>query len=387
MDTEQLLQEYKKQLQEGNEIDAKNYCRIILQKVSRTYALTIRSLGQPFREPVLIGYLLCRIADTYEDTDKVPYEKKRDALEAFKGIFTGALSLENAIKTIQEIVSPYFSLDDDEEFLAIYLVPVFKQYYSFDSDIQKIVARTVIEMVEGMMETIKKQYEQGEVGTDTEEELDQYMYYVAGTVGNLLTDLFAYHSPWITKKLHRKLCSYNESFGRALQLTNIIKDAMGDLKRGVSFIPKDLARQYKVAPDKLHLPEHREQAHKVMSRLIVKAVGDLNKAMEYTLLIPKGEPRVRLFCVMPVLFAIKTLEVAMKNDDLLDPDKKVKITRDTVKKTLRFITVNCLWDYQLVKEYMKSVKVIEDGLGVTIQHNFKNNPVLPIVSVDSQPAQ
>lgn len=383
MDKEQLLECYKKQLQSGESTDAKNYCRTILQKVSRTYALTIRALGQPFREPVLIGYLLCRIADTYEDTDKVPYAQKYEALETFKKIFTNETSLEEAITKIREIVTPYFSLDDDEEFLAIFLEPVFEQYYSFSNEIQKIVARTVIEMVEGMMTTIKKQHEQGEVGTDTEEELDQYMYYVAGTVGNLLTDLFAYHSPWITKKLHRKLCTYNESFGRALQLTNIIKDAMGDLKRGVSFIPKDLARQYKVAPDKLHLPEHREQAHKVMSKLIVKAVGDLNKAMEYTLLIPKGEPRVRLFCVMPVLFAIKTLEVAMKNDDLLDPDKKVKITRDTVKKTLRFITVSCLWDYQLVKEYMKSVKVIEDGLGVTIEHNFKNNPILPIVSVDA----
>lgn len=381
MDKEQLLQEYKRELKEGKSIDSRNYCRVILQKVSRTYALTIRSLGQPFREPVLIGYLLCRIADTYEDTDKVPYELKYEALKTFKSIFTADATPGSAVSKIREIVLPYFSTSDDEEFLATYPEPVFDRYYSFNTEIQKIVARTVIEMVEGMMATIKKQHEQGEVGTDTEDELDQYMYYVAGTVGNLLTDLFAYHSPWITKKLHRKLCTYNESFGRALQLTNIIKDAMGDLKRGVSFIPKDLARQYKVAPDKLHLPEHREQAHKVMSRLIVKAVGDLNKAMEYTLLIPKGEPRVRLFCVMPVLFAIKTLEVAMKNDDLLDPDKKVKITRATVKKTLRFITVNCLWDYKLVKEYMKSVEVIQQGLGVAIEHNFRNNPILPIVSV------
>lgn len=381
MDKELLLKEYKELIRDGKEVDTKKYCRYILQKVSRTYALTIRALGQPFREPVLIGYLLCRIADTYEDTAEIPFELKHEALEIFKAIFTGKKNLDEALSRINEIVSPYFSFDDDEEFLATYLAPVFDRYYTFDVEIQKIVARTVIEMVEGMMDTIKKQYEQGEVGTDTEEELDQYMYYVAGTVGNLLTDLFAYHSPWIGKKLHRQLCSYNESFGRALQLTNIIKDAMGDLKRGVSFIPKDLAREYKVAPDKLHLPEHREQAHKVMSRLIVKAVGDLNKAMEYTLLIPKAEPRMRLFCVMPVLFAIKTLAVAMKNDDLLDPDKKVKITRADVKQVLRFITINCLWDYQLVKEYMKSVKIIEEGLGVEIEHNFKNNPVLPIVSV------
>lgn len=381
MDTDILLNNYRADIIAGKEIDAKKYCRIILQKVSRTYALTIRSLGQPFREPVLIGYLLCRIADTYEDTDQIPFELKYECLNLFKQIFTKDIPCDDAIKRIHEIVTPYFSDEDYEEFLATYLEPVFEQYYSFNNEIQKIIARTVIEMVEGMMATIKKQHEQGEVGTDTEDELDQYMYYVAGTVGNLLTDLFAYHSPWITKKLHRKLCTYNESFGRALQLTNIIKDAMGDLKRGVSFIPKDLARQYKVAPDKLHYPEHREQAHKVMSRLIIKAVGDLNKAMEYTLLIPKGEPRVRLFCVMPVLFAIKTLAKAMKNDDLLDPDKKVKISRDDVKKTLRYITVNCLWDYQLVKEYMKSVKEIEGGLHVTIEHNFKNNPILPIVSV------
>lgn len=375
------LKNFKESIKNGEVVPARKFNKLILQKVSRTYALTIRALGEPFREPILVGYLLCRIADTYEDTASMPFEQKYEALEQYRKIFTDNTQYESALKAIYDIVSPHFSFDDDEEFLATWPQTVFERFFNFPKDVQAIMTRTVIEMVEGMQETITKQHELGQVGTETEDELDQYMYYVAGTVGNLLTDLFEYYSPWIGKKLHAKLVTYNESFGRALQLTNIIKDAMGDLKRGVSFIPKDLAREYKVAPEKLHFPEHKEQAHQIMSRLIVKAVGDLNKAMEYVLLIPKSEPRMRLFVVMPVLFAIKTLAVAMKNDDLLDPDKKVKITRADVKETLRYITLNCLWDYKLVKEYLKSVKIIESGLGVEIPNNFRKVPLLPIINV------
>jgi farnesyl-diphosphate farnesyltransferase len=44
------------------------WCDAALPRVSRTFALNIRLLAGTFREAVSIGYLLCRAADTLEDS-------------------------------------------------------------------------------------------------------------------------------------------------------------------------------------------------------------------------------------------------------------------------------------------------------------------------------
>jgi farnesyl-diphosphate farnesyltransferase len=376
---EQILEKLKKSLLAGEKINTKLFNRLILTKVSRTYALTIRALGEPFREPVLIGYLFCRIADTYEDSEILSVEEKTEALNNFRELVASDGNELKYLGKIREICKK-FNENDDEEFLALHPEPVFERYRTFPADVKKIMIATINEMIAGMQKTVLRQSSQTQIGTKSIEELEEYCYFVAGTVGNLLTDLFKYYSPWINEKLYEQMCEHRHAFGEALQLTNIIKDAMGDLKRGVSFIPRDLAAQNGVALDKLYLPENREQAQKVMNDLIIKAVKSLNRSLLYCILIPKQEPRMRMFLIMPVLFAIKTLAVAVENSEqLLSPDGKVKITRDDVKKTIKFITLNCIWDYQLVVAYEKDLKRIEKALGVEIEIPFKKAGILPIV--------
>src|SRR5690606_3005236 len=65
----------------------------------------------------------------------------------------------------------------------------------------------------------------------TEADLDQYCYYVAGTVGEMLTGLFATDreisapsSAWMTR--------HSIDFGLGLQMTNVIKDVTEDFARG-----------------------------------------------------------------------------------------------------------------------------------------------------------
>ncbi|MGM0462834.1 MAG: phytoene/squalene synthase family protein [Fibrobacterota bacterium] len=387
MKIEKKLNIFKKNIVEGRDINETVYCRLILHKVSRTYALTIRSLGQPFREPVLIGYLLCRIADTYEDSPLLTLDEKIAALDNYRAYFRSVTpsgeQKKDVCDALYSITHATFSLADNEEFLATFPGPVLTRYETLPEDVREIICQTVTEMVAGMKKTVIQQNHRGEVGTETEKELDQYCYYVAGTVGNMLTSLFAHYSPWISTQAYENIRPYNADFGRALQLTNIIKDAMGDLRRGVSFIPKDLARRYNVSLYHMHQKKNRQQGHEVMKNLIMKALKDLNRAMEYCILLPKAEPRIRIFCMMPVLFAIKTLEAAAQNDDLLNPDKKIKISRDEVKRTIRFLFLNCLWDYQIITEYLDVLSSIEAILGIQIPHNFVFEKNIPVVHLKS----
>jgi len=374
-----VLEKLKVEILKGEKTDAKLFNRLMLKKVSRTFALTIRALGEPFREPVLVGYLLCRIADTFEDSEKLSAEEKTAALENFRLFFLSEGKDEQYLKNIREICTAFTS-DDDEEFIALYPDTVFERYRAFPANAKKAMINTVCEMVEGMKKTVVRQNEATEIGTKSLEELEEYCYFVAGTVGNMLTDLFYGFSPWINEKLYEQMSEHKTAFAEALQLTNIIKDAMGDLKRGVSFIPRDLAQQYGVNLEKLYLPENRKQAQEVMNVLIKKAVKSLNRALLYSILIPKQEPRMRIFCVMPILFAIKTLAVAVENtDDLLNADGAVKVNREDVKKTINFVALNCVWDYQLVVAYEKDLKRIEKALGIQIEIPFKKAGFLPIV--------
>lgn len=377
---DETLEKLKKSLIAGEKINAKLFNRLILTKVSRTYALTIRALGEPFREPVLVAYLFCRIADTYEDSEVLSVGEKIDALNNFRELLASDGNELQYLENIRKICGDKFDENDDEEFSALHPEPAFERYRTFPEGVKKIMTSTINEMIAGMQKTVLRQETQNQIGTKSIEELEEYCYFVAGTVGNLLTDLFHYYSPWINDKLYEQMSEHKTAFGEALQLTNIIKDAMGDLKRGVSFIPRDLAAQNGVSLDELYLPENREQARKVMNTLIVKAVKSLNRSLIYCILIPKQEPRMRMFCVMPVLFAIKTLAVAVENSEqLLSPEGKVKITRDDVKKTIKFITLNCVWDYQLVVAYEKDLKRIEKALGIEIEIPFKKAGILPIV--------
>ncbi len=60
----------------------------LLEKTSRTFALSIPVLPEPTRREVMIAYLLFRIADTFEDAAHWPPEKRIAAIGDFNALLT-----------------------------------------------------------------------------------------------------------------------------------------------------------------------------------------------------------------------------------------------------------------------------------------------------------
>ena len=60
-----------------------SYQEQALPGVSRTFALTIPELPGDLRRVVTNAYLLCRIADTIEDDNSTPPERRAELLEEF----------------------------------------------------------------------------------------------------------------------------------------------------------------------------------------------------------------------------------------------------------------------------------------------------------------
>jgi farnesyl-diphosphate farnesyltransferase len=168
----------------------------------------------------------------------------------------------------------------------------------------------------------------------TIDDLDRYCWYVAGTVGHLLTELFRLHDPHIDAARHARLKQLATGFGLGLQLVNIIKDVADDRQRGWSYVPAALCRAHGLEPDHLLDPARTAQATAVMAELVAHARANLDQALDYCCTLPRSAWRLRLFCLTPHYFAVQTLALAERDPRLLDPAHKVKITRGQVRSTI-----------------------------------------------------
>ena len=74
-------------------------------------------------------------------------------------------------------------------------------------------------------------------------DLDDYCYYVAGVVGEMLTDLFCEYSPEIGRQ-RAALSALAASFAQGLQMTNILKDVWEDRSRGACWLPQEVFTRY-----------------------------------------------------------------------------------------------------------------------------------------------
>lgn len=304
------------------------FCRAMLPRVSRTFALCIRFLPPGVEYAVLVAYLLCRIADTIEDTIHLAPEEKRNLLAHF------ARCLEESGPDAGPIQDAFASLQSDDERLVVEADRVLREYRGLPAAQRDAIRPWVGEMCSGMASFVDAGGPGQLAALGSVEELDRYCYYVAGTVGHLLTALFWQHHGKGTAERRARLEALATSFGLGLQLTNIIKDIADDRQRGRSYVPRQLTELVGINPEQIQDTGHRDESRAVMEVLIRKAERHLRDALDYCIALPRSQYRIRLFCLTSLYFAVRTLHRARHDPRLLDPAHKVKITRAEVYRTV-----------------------------------------------------
>lgn len=342
---------WKRSLSEGRVADPAAFAEFILAKVSRTFALNIRVLPARLRRQVLLAYLFCRMADTLEDDgDLIPHEKIA-LLEAFRGLFPPAPGTPERMEEFVRAVPAHWGSGERwDRLLVFHCRWILPQLREFPDPAVKAISACVHEMCDGMIRFTRRQEETraGGVLIGSLKDLDDYCYFVAGTVGNLLCDLFALHSPLISKKRAKALKSLSVSFGLGLQLTNILKDIHDDRERNISYLPQDLLAAHGLNQASFLSPEGREQAAEVLENLIRKAKTHLEDALAYSCLLPRLEPRLRLFCLWPLFMAAETLVLLAGNRHAVRDTAKLKISRETVGAIVRRTSLAC-WSNELIR--------------------------------------
>ena len=338
--------------------DDRAWCAAMLPKVSRTFAACIQLLPPPLSHQVLIAYLLCRIADTVEDTADLPVGEKQRLLAHFRAC------LEEDGPDAAPLATAFANARDDDETLTREAQRTLAEFRRLPAAQRAAIRPWVQEMCDGMADFARRHGlacpgRLEALGDLTE--LDRYCYYVAGTVGHLLTELFRLHHHRVTDRHYQKLKALSTSFGLGLQLTNIIKDVTDDRSRGWSFVPRQLCSIAGITPEELLEPGRRAQAQQVMAALIAKAKHHLDDALTYCISLPRSQYRVRLFCLTPLFFAIRTLRLAAQDPRLLEPGHKVKITRAEVYRTIR-VTFLVAPNNHLVRAYYRQLSGTRRGM-------------------------
>ena len=293
--------------------------RDLLRITSRTFALGIERLPRILCDATTIAYLLLRVSDYLEDNEEMESGEKVILLN----LWTNILREEEKVEILGGKLTNA-NTDNPDAIVAQHSREILQHLHSLPYEVQEIIVHHVINSTQGMARWTK----QGPTVRD-EKDLDDYMFEVAGRVGYLITQLFAWYSVTIRRK-EKEIMPLAREFGLALQTVNVIRGIREDYDRGWVYIPQKFILDMGLTKEQLFDPEHREQALKVLDMMTDKAERHLRQALQYVKSLPWWQHGIRLGCIFPLMFAIRTLAVSRHNVQVFESE--AKMTRAEVKK-------------------------------------------------------
>ena len=299
------------------------YQEAILQGVSRTFALTIPQLPDQLRDVVGNAYLLCRIADTIEDEPELSSEQKQILSERFIEVVAGRENAEPFARDLGALLSS--STTASEHDLIANTDRVVRITGRFRPVQRDILERCVKIMAHGMFEF---QRNASADGLHDLSHLNRYCYYVAGVVGEMLTELFCDYSEEINAQ-REDLLALSVSFGQGLQMTNILKDMWDDRGRGACWLPRDIFHAAGCDLSLLSVGEPSPAFIKGLFELVAIARHHLADALRFITLIPRRETGIRKHCLWALGMALLTLR-RIHAKPTFQSGQEVKISRRSV---------------------------------------------------------
>ncbi len=294
----------------------------MLRSVSRTFALSIEQLPGVLSDAVSVSYLLLRVSDCLEDHGSMPPVRKAELLRLWADVLDQGRAVADLTGRIGDLDGT-----DPEVYVAQHAARVLEMLRQLPDPIQEAIIARVAKTSRGMA----RWQEHGPFVRD-EAELDDYMHEVAGRVGYLLTDIFAWHSPVIAAR-REELMPLSRQYGLALQTVNVLRGMRQDHARGWVFVPESYLSRVGLDRDSLFDPANVEQAMAVVRMLADKAEAHLRHGIAYVTAFPRRQHRIRLACMWPLFFAVRTLAVSRDNRDVLSGE--AKIGRDQVRSIIR----------------------------------------------------
>ncbi len=316
----------------------------LLKATSRSFYLTLRVLPAAVRPQIGLAYLLARTTDTIADTELVPLEQRLDALKRLRErILTSSIAPLNfgELARYQGLPAERLLLEKAGDSLALL------QTLSPD-DLQFV--RTLLNIIMGGQELDLRRFAPLEstlqragdklklelqpiIALQTDAELDDYTYRVAGCVGEFWTKMCRAHLFPQARLDDAQLLANGIRFGKGLQLVNILADLSADLRKGRCYLPAEKLDAAGLQTAALLSPANEAKFLPLYHRYLDAAESHLAAGWAYTNALPFGQVRVRLACAWPILIGLKTIE-RLRAANGVALQQRIKISRGEVRGIL-----------------------------------------------------
>lgn len=298
---------------------AVRFCKKILAEVSRSFALSIPMLDDVMRVPVTIVYLQDRLLDNFEDeiSDKdITLERRKELMDQVVELFRPDNCQTK--KTAAEIAlfAKFMPEKSLKEMTANALL-LREAYDSLDDFVKEVSYKWLSEMNRGM-----KKYLSKEVTTFLD--LDEYCYYVAGTVGGFLTDLVIYYSSINERECDMLLANYNTS-GQFLQKINLIRDIREDVEmKEKHYWPLE---SLNITINELLEESNQEEGMSALEKMLSDVKTHIPGLINYYNSIPLEMSGYRRFYSLNNALGLATIEEMEGNAAVLYGKKPVKVDK------------------------------------------------------------
>ena len=279
-----------------------------------------------------LAYLLCRYADTIADTALLPAERRIYWIEKFPQIVRGqnataGASLSNELTGTSD--NPY------EAVLITHLAACLDALNLINPAQKNFIYDVVDAVCEGMkidLQTFPNQKNAAPAAFKTPQDLMHYCRLMGGKPGLFWSQLIA-QSTRITLP-ETRFFELGQQIGDGLQIVNILRDLSKDLQNGRCYFAQTDLPQNQLSPRDLLNKQNYQKFIPVQKKWIAWGKQNLQSAFEYYRAIPKKSWRIRAAVAWPVLWTADTFAKLNGSPDLLNPHKRIKISRLRIYATI-----------------------------------------------------
>jgi farnesyl-diphosphate farnesyltransferase len=327
----------------------------LLKQVSRSFFLTLRVLPHSINEQLSIAYLLARAADTVADTLLVELGRRHEALLQIRK------SIQEVCEGRKPLLPEFGDLCETQKAVAHAGMPaervllenlgtILETLRGFSAD-DRLRIRNVLDTITHGQETDLIRFGDATadciIALDTDEELDEYTYKVAGCVGEFWTHMCRAHVFPKAPLNDEALLADGIRFGKGLQLVNILRDLPDDLRQGRCYIPKSQLLKHGLQPQDLLDADKINSFRALYDGYLKRTEDHLESGWRYTTSLPFGEMRLRLACAWPLLIGLETVGELYRGN-ILDGHYHVRIpqsdTRWLVLRSLVLYPIPDAWN-------------------------------------------
>jgi farnesyl-diphosphate farnesyltransferase len=293
----------------------------LLKGVSRSFYLSVRLLPSGLRRPVAVGYLLARTSDSIADAPGLDASTRLQMLQQFDDDTQGRCPPS-------PIPAPP-GMNEAEARLLGALPNCVAWLDALAAEDRADVMTVLGHITHGQTLDVERFGDASAAqpsALTTDEELDEYTYLVAGSVGEFWTKLSFRHMPTFASLPEAQMLELGRQYGKALQLINVLRDAHEDLAQGRRYVPDEIET----------------------GRWIRRAREGLECGMRYSLAI--ASRRVRVATALPALIGARTLSLLESSPHT----GRVKVPRRDVRSLLTRIAFTFGGRRQLDFEFLRA---------------------------------